>query len=201
MNTNNVVKVGITGGIGAGKSLVASLFELLGIPCYAADARAKWLQTHDTQLKKEIIQHFSDAAYLPSGELNRNFLSTEVFGDDEKLKLLNSLVHPAVAKDFINWCTIHSNKPYILKEAALLYETGSYKQLDATINVHADETIRIKRTMARDPQRTEKSVKEIINKQFSDEKRNRFADYIIYNDESQSVILQVASLHEKLKQL
>lgn len=194
-------KIGITGGIGAGKSLIAKIFELFNIPCYPADARAKWLQTHDTELKKEIIQHFSDGAYLPSGELNREFLSKEVFADDKKLELLNSLVHPAVGKDFEKWCNSHADKPYVLKEAALLFETGSYKQLDATINVHADESLRISRTLARDPQRTEESVKSIIKKQFSDAKRNQLADYIIYNDETQSVILQVVSLHEKLMQL
>lgn len=198
MSTSKMKKIGITGGIGAGKSLVAKIFELFNIPCYAADARAKWLQTHDNQLKTQIIQHFSDKAYLPSGELNREFLSQEVFKDDDKLKLLNSLVHPAVGKDFEEWCNKHLDKPYVLKEAALLYETGSYKQLDATINVHADESLRINRTLARDPQRTEESVKSIINKQFSDEKRNGLADYIIYNDETQSVILQVVALHEKL---
>ncbi len=193
-----MVKIGITGGIGAGKSLIAGIFELLGIPCYPADSRAKWLQTHDAQLKSQIIQHFSENAYLPSGELNRDFLSQEVFGDDEKLNLLNSLVHPAVGRDFKDWCGHHSDKPYVLKEAALLYEMGSYKQLDATINVYADESIRIKRTLARDPQRTEESVKSIIKKQFSDKKRNELANYIIYNDETKSVILQVVALHEKL---
>lgn len=194
-------KIGITGGIGAGKSLIAKIFELYNIPCYPADARAKWLQTQDSKLKKQIIKYFSEEAYLSSGELNREFLSTAVFGDDEKLKLLNSLVHPAVAKDFEKWCDIHADKPYILKEAALLFETGSYKQLDATINVHADESIRIQRTLSRDPQRTEASVKSIIKKQFSDEKRNSLADFIIFNDETQSVILQVVALHEKLLQL
>jgi dephospho-CoA kinase len=191
--------IGITGGIGAGKSLIAKIFELFNIPCYPADARAKWLQTHDAQLKQQIIQHFSEQAYNTTGELNREFLSREVFANDEKLQLLNSLVHPAVAKDFKNWCNEQpAAQPYVLKEAALLYETGSYKQLDATINVHADESIRIKRTLARDPHRTKESVKSIIHKQFSDEKRNGLADYIIYNNETQSVILQVVALHEKL---
>ena len=148
--------------------------------------------------QEQIIQYFSEKAYLDSGELNRDYLSNEVFHSDEKLELLNSLVHPAVAKDFEKWCEKHKQKPYVLKEAALLFETGSFKQLDATINVHAEESLRIKRTLARDPQRTEKSIKSIINKQFSDDKRNELADYIIYNDETQSVILQVAAFHKKL---
>lgn len=191
-------KIGITGGIGAGKSLICELFILLGIPNYPADHRAKWLQSNDPELKAKIAQHFGNEAYFENGDLNRDYLSKEVFGDDEKLKSLNSLVHPAVGKDFENWCNQHSDKPYVLKEAALLFETGSYKQLDATINVHASQELRLKRTLERDPQRTEESVLAIMKKQFSDKKRMELADYVIYNDESRSVIRQVLEFHEKL---
>ncbi|WP_296621069.1 dephospho-CoA kinase [Marivirga sp.] len=191
-------KLGITGGIGAGKSLICDVFQLLGIPNYPADYRAKWLQSNDPELKAKIANHFGDDAYFENGDLNRDYLSKEVFGDDKKLKLLNSLVHPAVGKDFENWCEQHSDKPYILKEAALLFETGSYKQLDATINVHANQELRLKRTLERDPQRTKESVLSIMKKQMSDEKRMELADYVIYNDESKSVIRQVMELHEEL---
>lgn len=191
-------KIGITGGIGAGKSLICEIFQLLGIPNYPADFRAKWLQSNDPELKAKIVFHFGKEAYFGNGELNRDFLSKEVFADDEKLELLNSLVHPAVAEDFEKWCAQHADKPYILKEAALLFETGSYKQLDATINIHANEELRLKRTLERDPQRTKESVLSIIKKQFSDEDRMELADYVIYNDESQSVIRQVMELHEEL---
>jgi len=191
-------KIGITGGIGAGKSLICEVFQLLGIPNYPADYRAKWLQSNDPELKVKIAYHFGEEAYFENGDLNRDYLSKEVFGDDEKLKLLNSLVHPAVGKDFKNWCKQHADKPYILKEAALLFETGSYKQLDATINVHANQELRLKRTLERDPQRTKESVLAIMKKQFSDEKRMDLADYVIYNDESRSVIKQVMAMHEEL---
>lgn len=191
-------KIGITGGIGAGKSLICEVFQLLGIPNYPADYRAKWLQSNDPELKAKITHQFGEEAYFENGDLNRDYLSKEVFGDDEKLKLLNSLVHPAVGKDFEKWCIQHSDKPYILKEAALLFETGSYKQLDATINVHANQELRLKRTLERDPQRTKESVLAIMKKQFSDEKRMELADYVIYNDESRSVIKQVMEMHEEL---
>ena len=191
-------KIGITGGIGAGKSLICEVFQLLGIPNYPADYRAKWLQSNDPELKAKITHQFGEEAYFENGDLNRDYLSKEVFGDDEKLKLLNSLVHPAVGKDFEKWCIQHSDKPYILKEAALLFETGSYKQLDATINVHANQELRLKRTLERDPQRTKESVLAIMKKQFSDEKRMELADYVIYNDESRSVIRQVMEMHKEL---
>jgi dephospho-CoA kinase len=193
-------KIGITGGIGAGKSLICEVFQLLGIPNYPADFRAKWLQSNDPELKAKIAFHFGKEAYFENGELNRSYLSKEVFGDDEKLNLLNRLVHPAVADDFNNWCTQHADKPYVLKEAALLFETGSYKQLDATINVHANQDLRLKRTLERDPDRSEENVLSIMKKQFSDEERIDLADFIIYNDESRSVIKQVMELHEKLLQ-
>ncbi|WMN07611.1 dephospho-CoA kinase [Marivirga arenosa] len=194
-------KIGITGGIGAGKSLICEVFNLLGVPNYPADYRAKWLQSNDPELKKLIVINFGNEAYLNNGELNREYLSKAVFNDDKKLKTLNGLVHPAVAKDFEYWCDKHSDKAYVLKEAALLYETGSYKQLDATINVHANQELRIERTLKRDPQRTKESVLSIMNKQFSDQKRLNLADHIIYNDESRSVILQVIKLHEELVNL
>jgi dephospho-CoA kinase len=191
-------KIGITGGIGAGKSLICNVFNLLGIPNYPADYRAKWLQSNDPELKAKIAFHFGKEAYLEDGELNREYLSKEVFGDDEKLNLLNNLVHPAVAEDFKRWCKQHSDKPYILKEAALLFETGSYKQLDAIVNVHASQEMRLKRTLERDPHRSKESVLSIMKKQFSDDERLELADYTIHNDESKSVIKQVMELHEQL---
>ncbi|SMG50913.1 dephospho-CoA kinase [Marivirga sericea] len=191
-------KIGITGGIGAGKSLICEVFQLLGTPNYPADSRAKWLQSNDPELKAKIAFHFGKEAYFDNGELNREYLSKEVFGNDDKLELLNRLVHPAVADDFKNWCSSHANKPYILKEAALLFETGSYKQLDATINVHASHEIRLKRTLERDPQRTPESVEAIMKKQLSDDERLELADYVIFNDESRSVIKQVIDLHHLL---
>lgn len=194
-------KIGITGGIGAGKSLICKLFELLGIPNYPADFRAKWLQENDSELIVQIKENFGEKSYLPEGQLNRTYLSEQVFADDNKLEQLNSLVHPAVAKDFENWCQQHQQKPYILKEAALLFESGSYQKLDATINVHAAAELRLQRTLSRDPHRKENDVLTIMNKQLSDAERLKLADYIIYNDESKSIIKQVISLDHQLKGL
>ncbi len=192
-------KIGITGGIGAGKSLICEIFELLGIPNYPADVRAKWLQENDPELTKQIKENFGPESYTTDGKLNRGYLSELVFTDDEKLKKLNSLVHPAVGKDFKKWCEQYTNKPYVLKEAALLFETGSYKQLDATINVHASEELRLERTLKRDPQRQESNIRSIMKKQMSDEQRQDLANYTIYNDDSQSLIKQVVELDKILR--
>ena len=190
-------KIGITGGIGAGKSLVCNIFEVLDIPNYPADARAKWLQVNNSQLKAQIEALFGAEAYQ-EGQLNRAFISKIVFGNPEKLKKLNELVHPAVAKDFQQWCENHQDKPFILKEAALLFETGSYKQLDATILVHAPEEIRLKRTLQRDPHRTEEEVQKIMDQQMEESKKLELADFIITNDGKTSLIKQCHSLFEKI---
>ncbi|GAA5034780.1 dephospho-CoA kinase [Marivirga lumbricoides] len=192
-------KIGITGGIGAGKSLICKIFELLGIPNYPADYRAKWLQENDPHLTEQIKNNFGQNSYTSDGKLNRTYLSEQVFSDDSKLKQLNSLVHPAVAIDFEEWCRQHENKPYILKEAALLFETGSFKQLDATINVHASQELRLKRTLSRDSHRKESDVIAIMRKQLRDGERLKLADYIIYNDESRSIIKQVIALNQQIQ--
>jgi len=187
-------RIGITGGIGAGKSLVCTLFELLGIPNYPADARAKYLQTHDHELKSNILKLFGEEAYLPGNRLNRAFISKAVFSNTEKLQQLNQLVHPAVAKDFEKWCQQYAEKPFVLKEAALLFESGSYKQLDATILVHAPETLRLERTLLRDEHRNEEEVRNIMANQMDEKEKLQLADYVIYNDESVSLIKQCVDL-------
>jgi len=193
-------KIGITGGIGAGKSLVCKIFEVLDIPNYAADTRAKWLQINDPQLKAQIEALFGAEAYQ-KGQLNRAFISKIVFDNPEKLKKLNELVHPAVAEDFQQWCENYQDKPFILKEAALLFETGSYKQLDATILVHAPEEIRLYRTLQRDPHRAEEEVKKIMDQQMEESKKIELADFIITNDGKTSLIKQCHSLFEKITRL
>ncbi|MGB3588516.1 MAG: dephospho-CoA kinase, partial [Tunicatimonas sp.] len=124
------LQVGITGGIGSGKTFICKIFEVLGIDVYYADQRAKWLQQKDPNLKKEIKIAFGNAAYDQQGCLDRIFLAKEVFSNPKKLSLLNQLVHPKVAEDYTQWVKHRLHKPYTLKEAALLYETGSYRQLD-----------------------------------------------------------------------
>ncbi|UXP33805.1 dephospho-CoA kinase [Reichenbachiella agarivorans] len=188
-------KIGVTGGIGSGKSTVCEIFRSLGIPTYDADTRAKALMNENPLIKTQIIAAFGEEAYQ-DGVLNRAYLADQVFTKGENTQVLNSIVHPAVGKDFEAWAS-EQNSPYVIKEAALLIESGSYQSLDALINVTSPMEIRIARIKKRDSFRSEEEIKGIINKQLSDEERNRIADYILHNDEQQLLIPQVLALHEK----
>ena len=190
----NILKIGITGGIGAGKTMVSQIFSLLGVPVYNADERAKYILHHDPEVKREVSLHFGDQTYK-DGKLDTAFLSKEVFNNDEKLAKLNSFVHPKVKHDFEEWLAAQ-HSAYILKEAALLYEAGSYKDLDKIIVIFSPVELRIKRVLARNPNSTESSVKSIIQKQMSDEEKVLKADYVIYNDDTQLLIPQVMKLHK-----
>jgi dephospho-CoA kinase len=189
--------VGITGGIGSGKSTVARIFSILGIPVYYADDRAKWLMANNQDLKNKIQENFGKESYTESGELNRTFLATSIFSDEEKVKTINGLVHPAVKTDFENWVSDQS-APYVLKEAALLFETGSYKDLDKVINVSSPLRIRVSRVLMRDPHRTEKQVNDIIDKQLPDDEKSKLADFVIKNADNKLLIPQVLDIHKKL---
>jgi dephospho-CoA kinase len=200
MKSHKPLLVGITGGIGSGKSTVAHIFSILGIPIYYADDRAKWLMANDPKLKKQIMDHFGSESYSEDGILNRAFLATKVFADEEKVMIINSLVHPAVRLDFENWSN-SQNSHYVLKEAALLFETGSYKDLDKVINVSCPIKIRISRVLMRDPHRNEKQVNDIIDKQLPDEEKNKLADFIIKNTDNKMLIPQVLEIHNQLLKL
>ncbi len=192
------LKIGITGGIGSGKTVVTKIFSLLGIPVYNADDRAKILQTEDASLKKSIINLIGQSAYTINGDLNRAFIADVVFNDRSKLEALNQLVHPAVGNDYEVWLTKNNDAPYTLKEAALLYEAGSFKALDTIIVVSAPEALRIDRVLQRDQQRTIEQVKAIIAKQLPEAEKVARADFVITNDEKQLVIPQVLAIHEEL---
>lgn len=200
MKNHKPLLVGITGGIGSGKSTVARIFSILGIPIYNADDRAKWLMANDPKLKKQIMDHFGSESYSEDGNLNRAFLATKVFADEEKVKIINSLVHPPVRLDFENWSN-EQNSHYVLKEAALLFETGSYKDLDKVINVSCPIKIRISRVLMRDPHRNEKQVNDIIDKQLPDEEKNKLADFVIKNTDNKMLIPQVLEIHNQLLKL
>jgi dephospho-CoA kinase len=189
------LQVGITGGIGSGKSTVAKVFAALGVPVYDADSRAKLLMSSDPVLIDQIKKEFGDAAYA-DGQLNRKYLASQVFGNPERLKKLNSLVHPRVADDYSAWVQSHANKKYVLKEAALLFETGSASQLDTIVVVTAPEALRIKRVMQRDG-RTEVEVMKIISEQWPQEKLLALAQHEIRNDETVAVVPQVMRLHSE----
>jgi dephospho-CoA kinase len=190
------LEIGITGGIGSGKSTVAHIFAVLGAPIYDADSRAKYLMAHNEPLKKSIQETFGKESYHEDGSVNRAYLASQVFNDEQKVKQINALVHPKVAEDYITWVQEHADKPYVIREAALMIESGSHKFLDKLITVFAPEDIRIKRVKARDPQRSETEIKAIINKQLPEEEKLRLADYIIYNNDTQAVIPQVLALHK-----
>ncbi|WP_317195728.1 dephospho-CoA kinase [Dawidia cretensis] len=193
------LQIGITGGIGSGKSLVTKIFACLGIPVYDADSHAKELMTTDGILISQIKKEFGDLSYVSDGTLNRKYLGEVVFNQQKKLDILNGLVHPRVRHDFAQWTDRYRDKPYVVREAALLFETGVYRLLDQTIVVYAPEDVRIRRVMKRD-NRPEEQVRAIIRKQLSEEEKKALADDIIYNDDSILVIPQVLALHHRLLQ-
>lgn len=197
MTKSRPLWVGITGGIGSGKSTVCRFFQLLGIPIYTADDRAKWLMAHDPELKLQIQDAFGSESYLSDGSINRAYLAEQVFSDPEKVKKINSLVHPAVGKDFKAW-TEKQTAPYLIKEAALLFETGAAAELDFVINVSSPLKVRIARVLMRDPHRDEAQVNHIINQQMPDEEKNERSDFVIKNSENKLIIPQILEIHKKL---
>ena len=195
--SNNLLRIGITGGIGSGKSTVANIFSLLGVPLYNADNRAKWLMENDDELVNNISNHFGMESYQ-DGQLNRQYLAEKVFKDENLVNKLNSFVHPAVARDFADWSSKYVTG-YVLKEAALLFETGSYKELDATILITSPRELRIKRIIDRDSQRSLEQIENIISMQMAVEDAKVKADYVIINDDSTLLIPQVLQLHSLLQ--
>ncbi len=196
MITKKPYLVGITGGIGAGKSTICQIFATLGVPIYEADARAKWLMTQHLPLIEAIKQTFGQEAYLEDGQLNRTYLAAQVFNDGNKVKLLNHLVHPTVGKDFEDWVAVNAQVSYVLNEAALMFESGRYLTLDKVITVYAPEALRTRRTQHRDKHRSPAEIKAIMSKQLSEEEKIKRADYVIYNDDVQLVLPQVLKLHQ-----
>jgi len=189
-------KVGITGGIGTGKSTVCRIFSALGVPCYDADTRAKWLTENHPGIREALIKHFGPDVFA-GGILNRTFLAAEAFKDASKTTLLNEITHPAVRQDFIDWTNAQSGAPYIIKEAAILYEAGTYKELDSMLVVTAPLELRVKRVLKRDNHRTEQQVLDIIKRQWPDEKKIAMSDHTIANDEQSLLIPQVIALHQE----
>ncbi|HJW18760.1 MAG TPA: dephospho-CoA kinase [Flavisolibacter sp.] len=192
-----MLKIGLTGGIGSGKSTVAKVFELLNIPVYYADEASKRLYHTDPALKAAMIKHFGADVYK-NDLLDKAHLAQLVFNAPEKLELLNSLVHPPTLLDAEKWIA-SQNAPYIIKEAALLFESGSAGQLDYIIGVTAPAPLRIKRVMDRDALSREQ-VQHRMDRQMDEAIKMRLCDFIIHNDEQQLVIPQVLHLHESLLQ-
>jgi dephospho-CoA kinase len=193
---NSPLRVGLTGGIGTGKSTVALIFQLLAVPVYDADAMAKKLMEEDEDLISAIKEEFGNETYM-GGKLNRQLLAERVFNNEPLLAKLNAIVHPAVAEHFTNWTTEYSSG-YILKEAALLFETGSYHDLDYVILVQSPLDLRIKRIKNRDPQRSAEQILSIIERQMPFAEALGLADFVINNDEAHLLIPQVLQLQNKL---
>lgn len=189
-----MLRIGLTGGIGSGKSTVARIFSVLGIPVYDADSASKRLMNEDEVIKKAIIHSFGSESYS-DGRLNRKCLSNQAFSDPKKAGLLNSIVHPATIKDAEEWMK-QQDAPYLIKEAALIFESGSNQFLDKVIGVSSPVSLRIERTMKRSGS-TAEQVKERINLQMDEDKKMALCDYIIVNDEKQMLLPQVLMLHEK----
>ena len=188
--------VGITGGIGSGKTTVCKIFEVFGVPVYYADERAKWLLDNDNLIKESVISLLGSDAYS-NGLLNRVYIANKVFNDSTLLEAYNNIIHPAVAEDTLIFSSKYLDKPYILKEAALLVETGSYLTLDKLIVVTSSLQERINRVIQRDNV-TEKEVLVRIKNQLPEEEKLKVADYIIVNDGNSSLIEQVKAIHQEL---
>lgn len=188
-----MLKVGITGGIGSGKTIICKLLELQNVPVFYADQQAKAVLQSDSQVIEQIKAQFGTDIYAKDGMLNRSRLASIVFNDEEHLKKLNSLVHPAVFQAFDKWLALQQ-APYVVKEAALLFESGSYQNCDLTVLVKSPRALRISRIIKRDAI-TEAEVLKRMNKQWSDEEKEKLSHFIINNDEQQLLIPRVLKLH------
>ncbi len=192
--TTSMLKVGITGGIGSGKSTVAKIFEVLGIPVFYADAEAKKLMNESLVIRHELIRYFGEDAYI-NNKLNRPYIAKQVFGNKEKLDLLNSITHPETIRNSNEWMD-RQITPYAIKEAALFFESGSQDTVDIMIGVYAPKHLRLQRVMHRDNFSREDILKRMQG-QINEEIKMRLCDNVITNDEQTPVLQQVLELHEK----
>ena len=192
-----MLKIGITGGIGSGKTTVCKIFETLKIPVYYADVRAKELMVSDFDVIQQIKKLFGEEAYTENGHLNRKLIGEKAFQDKNLLQQLNAIVHPAVFQDTLNWYQTYHDKVYTLYEAAIMFESGSYKLMDKMITVFAPLEDRIERIIKRDNISREE-VLERVDKQLPEEEKISRADFVIYNDHSQPLIEQVLTIHRHI---
>jgi dephospho-CoA kinase len=194
-----MLKIGITGGIGTGKTTVCEIFELLGIPVFYADSVGKQLMTANADVKQKVKNLFGDEAYLPDETVNRKHIAGIVFNDQNKLNLLNNIIHPAVKEAFNIWCS-NQISAYVIKEAAIMFESNSYQDNDFNILISSPLNIRIDRVMKRDFTSRE-NVLARMAKQMPEEEKEKLADFIITNDEKTFLIEQVLALDKKFSNL
>jgi len=192
------LKIGITGGIGSGKSTVCHIFKLLGVPVFEADIVAKQLLQTDPGIKKGLIHLFGEGIYLDDGAVDRKKLAGIIFSDEVQLAKMNELVHPVVRSEFNEWIK-QQHVPYVIHEAAILFESGFYKLMDFTIFVSAPEEERIQRVVKRDGV-SEQQVKERLDKQWTDEEKRKLADYEIINDNKYPVLPEIIQIDKRLKE-
>ncbi len=193
-----MIKVGITGGIGSGKSTVATLFELHGIPVYNADKEAKQLNDTSPEIREQLSHHFGSELYK-DGVLNKKMFANILFSDPDKLALANSIIHPQVLKHFNNWCSQHSGHPIVALEAAILFESKFHLYLDKVVTVYAPLHLRVVRVAKRDNV-TEESVMDRIKNQMPEKEKISLAHYVIINDFENSLIEQVHNLLDDISQ-
>jgi len=191
-----MIKIGVTGNIGSGKSVVCELLKIHGIPVYNADKEAKRLNNSSPVIREKLIHHFGKEIYI-EGKLDKNKFAQIIFNDPEKLSLANSIIHPEVAKDFAAWAVSKNKYPIVALEAAILFEGNFHNYVDKTITVYAPHELRIARASQRDNVTIEKIIEREKN-QIPDEEKIKIADFVIYNDEKHALILQVSTLLNQL---
>ncbi|MCE5204612.1 MAG: dephospho-CoA kinase [Porphyromonadaceae bacterium] len=194
-----MITIGVTGGIGSGKSVVCDIFRLHGIPVYDADREAKELNDTSAVIRAELSRHFGEGLYH-EGKLDRKAFASIIFQDKQKLAVANAIIHPELAKNFLNWCgRQEQHHSMVIIDAALLFEAGFNKWLDKIITVYAPKEIRLQRTITRDVSSADK-VEARMNAQLPEEEKIRQSDFTIYNDNRHSLILQVAEIIKKLSE-
>lgn len=190
-----MIVVGLTGGIGSGKTTVAKQFELLGIPVYIADEEAKKLMNRSKIIKRKLIALFGNEAYIDN-QLNRAFIADIIFKNKEYLQKMNAIIHPRVAKHFNKWMQKQS-APYVIKEAAILFENGGYKFCNYIITVVAPKEIRLSRLIKRD-NTTQEKIEAIIKNQWTDEQKVKLSQFVISNEDLENTKKQVVQVHNQL---
>lgn len=190
-----MIRVVLTGGIGSGKTTVANVFKTLGVPIYIADDQAKQLMLRSKVIRRKLITLFGEDAYTKEG-LNKPYLSKAIFNDKELLKKINAIVHPKVAKHFEKWVA-KQNTEYVIKEAAIVFENGSYKNYDYIITIIAPREIRLQRVLKRDNS-TKSKVEAIMKNQWEDDKKIKLSHFVIENINLDSMQKQVFDIHKKL---
>jgi len=189
--------VGLTGGIGVGKSFCAKIFEWLAVPIYNSDIEAKKIMMEDVEVKEAIIKLCGPNSYGQDGALNRGHIASVIFADNRVLAQINAIVHPAVRSHFRKWSSDQTEVKYVIQESALIFETGSYKSFDKIVVVDAPIHIRIERTISRDNS-TEEQVRDRISKQYDQEEKVKLADFVLHNDGKQMIIPQILRVHSTI---